>query len=129
MTYITVNPNPRRKSVGDCVIRAISVATDKDWDEVFFELMLKGYEMKDIPTANNIWGAYLRDLGFKKEPIKDTCPDCYTVKDFVKDNPNGTFVLGTGSHAVTVKDGQYYDAWDSGDEVPIYYFRKDNGGN
>lgn len=126
MDFITFNPNPKHKSVGDCVIRAICVATDKEWDDVFIELMLKGYDMKDIPTANYVWGAYLHDLGFKREIIDNTCPDCYTIKDFITDNPAGTFVLGTGTHAATVKDGKLYDTWDSSNEVPIYYWRKES---
>lgn len=124
MGFITINPNPKRKTVGDCVIRAICVATDKEWDEVFMELMLKGFDMKDIPTANYVWGSYLHDLGFTRETIKDTCPDCYTINDFITDNPEGTFVLGTGTHAATVKDGQLYDSWNSLNEVPIYYWKK-----
>lgn len=126
MSYITVNPNPKRKTVGDCVIRAICIATDKEWDDVYLELMLKGYDMKDIPTANYIWGSYLHDLGFTKGIIKDTCPDCYTIKDFIADNPLGTFVLGTGTHAVTVKDGQLYDSYDSSSMVPVYYWKKES---
>ena len=124
MGFITINPNPKRKSVGDCVIRAICVATDKEWDEVFLELMLKAFDMKDMPMANNVWGSYLTDLGFTREIIPNTCPECFTVKDFLVNYPQGTFVVGTGTHAVAVKDGQYYDTWDSGDEVPLYYFKK-----
>jgi hypothetical protein len=26
---------------------------------------------------------------------------------------------------VAVSDGDYFDTWDSGDEVPVYYFEKD----
>ena len=126
MSFITVNPNPKRKSVCDCVIRAISVATDKDWDEVYLELMLKGFDMKDIPTANYVWGSYLRDLGFTREIIKDTCPDCYTINDFIADNPTGTFVLGTGTHAACVKDGQLFDSYDSSSMVPVYYWKKES---
>ena len=125
MGFITINPNPKRKSVGDCVIRAICVATDKEWDEVFLELMLKAFDMKDMPMANNVWGSYLTDLGFTKELIPNTCPECFTVKDFLVNYPQGTFVLGTGTHAIAVKDGRYYDTWDSGDEVPMYYFKKE----
>lgn len=125
MGFITINPNPKRKSVGDCVIRAICVATDKEWDEVFLKLMLKAFDMKDMPMANNVWGSYLTDLGFTREIIPNTCPECFTVKDFLVNYPQGTFVLGTGTHAIAVKDGQYYDTWDSGDEVPLYYFKKE----
>ena len=58
--------------------------------------------------------------------ILDEYPDYYTVEDFCTDHPKGTYVLGTGSHAVAVVDGCYFDAWDSGSEIPIYYFSKEN---
>ena len=41
------------------------------------------------------------------------------------DNPEGKYLLATGTHVVTVIDGDYYDTWDSGDEIPIYYFTKE----
>lgn len=123
--FVQMNPNPHRKTVGDCVIRAISTATGKEWDEVYLELMLIGYDMKDMPNANEVWGAYLRHNGYTRQSIPNTCPDCYTVRDFAKDNPVGTFVLGTGTHAVCVKQGNYYDTADSGDEVPVYVWKKE----
>ena len=123
--YVFKNPNPNGSYVGDCVIRAISIATGKEWDEVYLELMLIGYEIKDMPNANEVWGLYLRHNGFTRESIPNTCPDCYTVRDFVADNPVGTFVLGTGTHAICVKQGNYYDTADSGDEVPVYVWKKE----
>ena len=57
--------------------------------------------------------------------MRKTIPYCYTVKDFCKDHPQGVFVLGTGTHAVAVIDGDYYDAWDSGNKVPLFYWRKE----
>lgn len=126
MSYITLNPNPLLKKTGDCVIRAISIAEDKEWDDVFMDLMMKSYLMKEMPTQNNVWGSYLKDIGYTRHIIPDTCPDCYTIMDFVKDNPEGTFILSTGTHAVCVKSGQLYDTWDSSSEVPMVFFRKEN---
>lgn len=126
MSFITINPNPLKKRTGDCVIRAISVAEEKDWDEVFMDLMMKSYIMKEMPTQNNVWGSYLKDIGYARYIIPDTCPDCYTIYDFVKDHPNGTFIVATGTHATVVKDGQLMDTWDSGHEVPLYFFKKEN---
>jgi len=125
MSYISFNPNPRRNSVGDCVIRAISKVTNQDWDTTYLGVALQGYMVKDMPSSNNVWGGYLYSKGFNRYVIPNTCPDCYTIKDFCKDYPKGTFLLATGTHAVSVIDGNYYDTWDSGDEVPIYYWRKE----
>lgn len=120
-----VNPNPINNLVGDCVIRAISILTDEDWDYTFMELSVFAFDMKDMPSSNAVWSAYLMNLGYRRYIIPNTCPDCFTVRDFCRRNPIGKYLLATGSHVVTVIDGNYYDTWDSGDEIPIYYFTKE----
>ena len=125
MGYFFFNPNPLGKRVGDCVIRAISKLTGQSWADTFLAVSLKGYELCDMPSSNNVWAAYLRQLGYRRYVIDDTCPDCYTVKDFCRDNPTGKFLLATGSHVVTVIDGNYFVAWDSGNESPIYCWTKE----
>jgi hypothetical protein len=124
--FIEYNPNPRGKSVGDCVVRAISKAMDIPWDDAYMRLFTHGYFLKDMPTANDVWGRFLIDNDYKRRIIPDTCPDCYTIREFASDHVKGTYILGTGTHVVTVVDGDYYDSWDSGSEVPIYYFEKEN---
>jgi hypothetical protein len=78
----------------------------------------------DLPSSNAVWSSYLRHKEFKRHTIED-CPDCYSIEDFCQDHPKGIFVIGTGSHAVAVVDGCYYDAWKSGRETPVYYFEKE----
>lgn len=124
MSYVIFNPNPLGKSVGDCVIRALAVALNRPWEYVYLALTVQGFMMGDWGNSNGVWGTYLKNKGFKKYLIPDTCPECYTVKDFCFDHPSGIFVLGIGDHVVTVKEGDYYDAWDSGDEVPLYYYAR-----
>lgn len=127
--YIKENPNPHGARVGDCVIRAISIATGEDWDKVYVDLCVQGFLMKDMPSSNHVWGSYLQSKGFEKYTIPYSCPDCYTIKDFSNDAPHGTYVVGTGSHAVCVivdkNGGNYFDVWDSGDENPVFCFRKE----
>lgn len=125
MMFSELNINPLRKNTGDCVIRAIGTVTDRDWDDTYLDLTVKGFEMKEMPSMNNVWGAYLRDMGFTRHIIPDTCPDCYTVGDFVKDHPRGRYVLGTGTHAIALIDGTVYDTFDSTEEIPIFYFEKE----
>jgi hypothetical protein len=46
----------------------------------------------------------------------------YTIRDFCRDHNKGTYILATGTHVVAVKNGDYIDTWDSGAEIPIFYF-------
>lgn len=78
-----------------------------------------------MPSANHVWGAYLRRHGFRRYALPDVCPDCYTVADFCRDHPSGVYVLALSGHVVCVEDGDYYDTWDSGAEVPAYYWQKE----
>lgn len=123
--FVQVNPNPAGNLVGDCVIRAISILLNKSWEYVYDEIVEQGREMYDMPSSNAVWGAYLHDLGYNRKVIPNTCPNCYSIIRFCQDNRQGEFLLATGTHVVTVIDGNYYDTWDSGDEIPIYYFTKE----
>ena len=123
--YIHANPNPYGAYVEDCVIRAIAIVTDRSWDEVAIYLFLQAFIMKNMPSVDNVWGNYLRSIGFRRYALPNTCPDCYTVRDFCNDNPIGTFILATGSHVIAVINGNYYDAWDSGDELPTAVWRRE----
>ena len=126
MGYIFCNPNPIGNLTGDCVIRAICIAENKSWDEIFLDLMAKCFELKDMPSDNNVWNKYLQSIGYTRHIIPDTCPDCYTISDFTNDHPKGTYILGTGTHVACVKDGNHYDTWDSAQKIPIYYWEREN---
>ena len=125
MSYVNYNPNPVRKLVGDCVIRAISKCLNKDWEDTYLAVAMKGYVMHDMPSSNDVWGTYLMENGFRRYVIPDTCPACYTVQQFCEDNPDLMGILATGTHVIAVANGNYYDTWDSGNEIPIYYWRKE----
>ena len=122
--WYSYNPNPLGINVGDCTVRAICAVTNGTWDDVHKALCDLARDMADMPSADRVWWELLRQLGFTRQIILDTCPDCYTIKDFCKDHPYGKYVLGPHEHAVAVVDGNYFDSWDSGDAVPTYYFAK-----
>lgn len=125
MSFVLHNPNPLRKTVGDCTVRAISKALGMTWEEVYIGLCLESFIMCDMPDSNQVWGAYLRRHGLRRHIIPDECPDCYTVSDFAADHPDGTYILALPTHVVCVKDGDWYDTWDSGMEAPLYYWSKE----
>ena len=118
------NNNPVGRKVGDCAVRAISAALGVTWETAYAMIAVNGFAMGDMPSSNSVWGAVLRQNGFSRKAIPDTCPDCYTFADFARDNPEGVFVLGTGTHVATVKDGVLYDSWDSRSEIPQYVWYK-----
>ena len=122
--WIEFNPNPTARKVGDCAVRAVAKALDTSWEEVYWLLAINGFEMGDMPNGNSVWGSILRQNGFKRRSIPDSCPDCYTAEDFCEDHPEGTYVLSCGSHVMTVVDGDIYDTWDSSKEVPQYVWYK-----
>lgn len=124
--FIKYNANPYGRRTSDCVIRAISVLTGQTWDETYLDIMIWGFYIKDMPSVNNLWGSYLRWRGFRQIRLPDNCPDCYTVTQFCYDFPRGKYMLATGTHVIAVIDGNYYDTWDSGDEIPIAFWKKEN---
>lgn len=123
--FVFYNPNPIQPSATDCVVRAISLLQGTEWDKTFMDLVVMAFHLKDMPSANKVWGAYLVEQGYKRYAIPDTCPYCYTVKDFCIDNPVGEYLLALDGHVVGVKDGNYYDIWDSGNETVMYYWKKE----
>lgn len=124
MAYIYTNPNPYGYNTGDCVVRAMAIANGLDWDTAYTILSDYGYMMKKMPNTDSVWSKVLKDFGFERRSIPDTCPDCYTIKEFCEDHPEGTYILDTGSHVAAVIDGCLMDSWNSLEEVPILYWRK-----
>ena len=124
MAFIEYNPNPVGRRVGDCSVRAVARALNMGWEAAFIALTMNGLSMGDMPSSDSVWGATLRQNGFYRGVIPDTCPACYTVADFAEDHPEGIYVLGLGGHAVAVEDGDIYDSWDSSKEIPQFYWYK-----
>ena len=117
------NPNPAAAKVGDCTVRAISKAMGQTWEETYIQLALYGLMLSDMPSANAVWGAYLKDNGFSRYIIPDEYMTC-TVSEFANNHPEGVYILALSGHVIAVIDHKYYDTWDSGAMTPMHYSRK-----
>ena len=124
-SWIRYQPNPCGRTVGDCAVRAIAAALDLSWDDAYDLLASAGKKMCDLPNSDATWGAVLRANGFTRHVLPTSCPNCYTAEDFCRDHPHGVYVLGFGGHVATVIGGKLWDSWDSSNEIPVYYWRRD----
>lgn len=122
--YVYYNPNPTGRRVSDCAVRAVAKALDTDWETAYALIATNGYAMGDVIASDAVWGSVLRQHGFYREAVPNTCPDCFSAEDFCRENPKGTFVLGFGGHVATVVDGNLYDIWDSSNEIPQFVWYK-----
>ena len=116
--------NPTGRNVGDCAVRAVSVALGVDWETAYAMLSVNGFAMGDLQNSNSVIGSVLRQHGFYRFNLSEACPDCYTFGDFARDNPRGVFVVGTGTHVATIIDGNLMDVWDSSGEPAAFVWYK-----
>lgn len=118
------NSNPVAAREEDCAVRAVCAALGISWDEAFDMIAHNAKQMGAMMHNDAAWGSVLRQHGFIKAIIPNSCPDCYSAEDFCRDNPDGIFVLGFGGHTACVIDGCLLDTWCSLEEIPIYVWYK-----
>ena len=111
------NPNPKKRNIGDCTLRAYCAAFGIDWEEAF-DLASK------IAKENSSMIQYVSDKilqehfgctideKYNKKTVKGK--DRITVNEFALQHPYGKYVLHVRGHLVAVIDGRFYDSWDSG---------------
>lgn len=126
-TYRYFNPNPVGNRTRDCVIRAISAALNMTWDDAFDIIADRAKAMGETMDENAVYGSILRQCGFYRAVPPNTCPDCYTAKDFCRTHPYGVYVLGFTGHVAAVIDGQVWDSFDCTDEPITYYWGLQEG--
>ena len=120
--WMRTNPNPKRKHVPDCVVRAVSIALGLSWYNAFDGICAVAREDCSMPSDDNVWGHYLYKMGFRPVKLPNECPSCITVGEFCRMYPKGVYIIGTGSHAVAIIDGDHYDTFDSAHDVCSFYW-------
>lgn len=110
--YKYYNANSRGKFVNDCVIRSISVAENKTWDDTYDELSRiakrHGILLDDVNFVDPL-------LDYRYDRVKTYYGD--TVQDFIEDHPRGTYLITMPNHITVVRDGIVYDTFDPRDRV------------
>lgn len=104
--YKFYNANSHGNFVNDCVIRAISLAERKTWDETY-------EKMSDLAQEK---GLLFDDINFVEDYLDkhyERQPHCAkTVGDFVKSHPKGTYLITMQGHISCCVQGILYDLFD-----------------
>ena len=125
-TYFT--PNPLKKEVGDCVVRALCALENRDWNDVYRELCDIGFELKVMPNGKQTYEEYLKRHGFVRTPVSNKKGTKRpTVNDMaVRSKTEGPIYCDIANHCVTVKDGYILDIWDRGSKSLYGYWTKES---
>lgn len=113
--YIYSNPHPKGKRVGDCVKRAIVLATGLDYMEVQRQLNAhKKVTGASVYNDNKNWKSFVENV-LKAIPIKiEVIPGepRITGATFGTYFPKGTYILRMARHLSCCIDGNLLDSWD-----------------
>lgn len=112
--YVNKNINPKNKKTCDCVIRAIALASDKSYEEVYRELVEISLRTGYFITEKRTYDKYLEKIGFvkMKQPRKGDGTK-YIVKEIDElISSSQTVIVSVAHHLTCVKEHICYDLWD-----------------
>lgn len=123
------NPNPKKKNVGDCSIRAYCKATGVDWDTAFNWAAEIGKEEKDIINSSKVCDRVIKEkvgMVLNKESRKVPSKERPTVNEFCLTHNYGTYILHIRGHLCTVVNGRFYDTWNCGKKKVTHFYEFPN---
>lgn len=106
--FVYYNANPLGRHVNDCTVRAISLATDKTWDESFEEL--SRFAQREAITFS--------EVEFINEYLSELYPRWCSeeridkLEDFLQLKLKGHYLITMSGHITCVIDGVCYDTFD-----------------
>ena len=125
MNFIKTNPHPEGKKTGDCVVRALAIADNKKWIEVYDALCYTGRTIFEMPSGRKTYHQYLLENGWSKQPMpKHQNGKRYTLSQFADENPKGVYVISLANHLATIVNGNLHDIWDCSEKCLRNYWVK-----
>ena len=109
--YQYYNNNPYNRHIDDCTLRAISLLTNRNWDEVYNELSYLA--SKD--------GLMMDSVEFIEDYLDDRYPrECHyskTIGEFAKEYPVGKYAVTTDGHITAIINGVIYDTFNPSNRI------------
>lgn len=115
----------KKDLTGDCVIRAIAIATNIDYLEVRDSLFDIAKKQGRMPNSQPVYEEYLFSIGWvKKSPLKNGKKK-YKVKNIAKFFMGKSVIIHTCNHLSTLVNGDLNDTWDCREWKANSYYVKD----
>ena len=114
MKFIEYNANPKNKKTGDCVIRAIALATNSSWEYTYTKLVEIGIKKGLMLNDRKNWKAYLKDLEYEQQKMpRREDRSRYTLEEFCDEiaEEKKIYIVKVAGHLTIVKDKNLYDTW------------------
>ena len=124
MEFVNYNANPKQLRTGDCIIRAISFALNKDYIETYKELVEIGISKCDLINHKRVYELYLKNQGLDKQRMPRKDNSRYTIEEFIneKAEANKTYIISISKHLTVVVDKVLYDIWNCRSKKVGNYF-------
>lgn len=123
MIYKEYNVNPKKRKTSDCVVRALTIATGKDYKTIYTELFNISLENGYFLNEKRVEDVLLEREGFKKQkqPRK---PDGtkYKVKEILQLTNADIIVIRVAHHLTVVKNGVLLDIWNCSEKTINNYY-------
>jgi len=114
----------KKDRTNDCVIRAIAIATGRDYLTIWKELFSLSTKMGFMPNDQKCYEEYLELLGWvKNKPLRKINGKKYQVKK-LPINKNKSYIFQTTRHLTAIIDGEHRDIWDCGNWCANSYYTK-----
>lgn len=117
-TFHFFNANPAGYRTGDCMNRAIALATGKSWETAVLVVALWEVKTKRIAGEGKYIDEMLQEFGkWQKHPMpKHEDGTRYTIRELAKElkREKNPVLVTCANHMTCIKGGKVWDTWDCG---------------
>lgn len=113
--FIFKNPIKENRKKQDAIIRALAIAENRSWEDVYRDICRAAFAICDNPQYFESWKYYLmgRYPGKFRTYPKARGKARMSISHFAADHPKGTYILFLINNYVTcLMDGDQYDVED-----------------
>ena len=123
--YYYFNSNPKNKQTNDSTVRALARLFGVSYTIAHVMLSFVAKDIDEMTNSLPTLDKFLRDSGYRKCVVTNDKGDNYTIKDFCNDHKSGRYIAMYDGGVVACIDGDYFNAFDCGNEIVLMFWMKE----